>query len=572
MEILSDLVLKLSREPLEIDQICQLQKCSPHWEEQSINRVFHSSLPGSRVIVADATKRCRGMETRKDLVLELSREPLEIDQIYQWQKCSPHWEEQSIKRVFHSSLPGSRVIVADATKRCRGMETRSDLVLKLSREPLEIDQICQLQKCSPHWEKLSINRVFHSSLPESRVIVADATKRFRGMETRSDLILVLSREPLEIDLICQLQKCSPHWVEQSINRVFHCSMTGSRVIVADATKRCRGNEIRSDLVLELSREPLEIDQIYQYERCSPHWEEQSINRMFHSNMPGSRVIVADATQRCRGMATRKDLVLELSREPLEIDQIYQWQKCSPHWEEQSIIRVFHSSLPGSRVIVADATKRCRGMETRSDLVLELSRETLEIDQICQLQRLSPQWEEQSINRVFHFSMPGSRVIVADATKRFRGMETRSDLILVLSREPLEIDLICQLQKCSPHWVEQSINRVLHYSMPGSRVIVADATKRCRGNEIRSDLVLELSREPLEIDQIYQRQKCSPHWEEQSIKRVFHSSLPGSRVIVADATKRCRGMETRSDLVLELSRETLEIDQICQLQRLSPQWE
>ena len=203
------------------------------------------------------------------------------------------------------------------------MEILTDLVLKLSREPLEIDQICQLQKCSPHWEEQSINRVFHSSLPESRVIVADATKRFRGMETRSDLILVLSREPLEIDLICQLQKCSPHWVEQSINRVFHCSMPGSRVIVADATKRCRGNEIRSDLVLELSREPLEIDQIYQVERCSPHWEEQSINRMFHSNMPGSRVIVADATQRCRGMENRWDLVLELFREPLEIDQICQ---------------------------------------------------------------------------------------------------------------------------------------------------------------------------------------------------------------------------------------------------------
>ena len=41
------------------------------------------------------------------------------------------------------------------------------------------------------------------------------------------------------------------------------------------------------------------------------------------------------------------------------------------------------------------------METRSDLVLELFREPLEIDQICQLQRLSPQWNEQSINRVFH---------------------------------------------------------------------------------------------------------------------------------------------------------------------------
>ena len=207
MEIRRDLVLELFWEPLEIDQIIQLQKCSPHWEEQSINRVFHSSLPGSRVIVDDATKRCRGMETRCDLVLELFREPLAIDQICQLQRLSPQWEEQSINRVFHSSLPESRVIVADATKRCRGMETRSDLVLELSRETWEIDLICQLQKCSPHWEEQSINRVFHSSLPGSRVIVADATLRCRGMETRSDLVLELSREPLEIDLICQLQIC-----------------------------------------------------------------------------------------------------------------------------------------------------------------------------------------------------------------------------------------------------------------------------------------------------------------------------------------------------------------------------
>ena len=69
------------------------------------------------------------METRKDLVLELFREPLEIDQIIQLQKSSPHWVEQSINRVFHSNLPESRVIEADATKRCRGMETRSTLYL-----------------------------------------------------------------------------------------------------------------------------------------------------------------------------------------------------------------------------------------------------------------------------------------------------------------------------------------------------------------------------------------------------------------------------------------------------------
>ena len=89
------------------------------------------------------------------------------------------------------------------------METRWDLVLELIREPFEIDQICQFQKCSPRSEEQSINRVFHSSMPESRVIVADTTKRGRGMETRCELVLELFREPLEIDLICQLRKCSP---------------------------------------------------------------------------------------------------------------------------------------------------------------------------------------------------------------------------------------------------------------------------------------------------------------------------------------------------------------------------
>ena len=278
-------------------------------------------------------------------------------------------------------MPGTRVIVADATKRCRGKETRRDLVLELFREPLEIDQICEKQKCSPHWVEQSINRVFHSNIPGSRVIVADSTKRCRGMETRRDLVLELFREPLEIYQICQLQKCSPHWVEQSINRVFHCSMPGSRVIVADATKICRGNETRSDLVLEKFREPLELDLICQLQKCSPHWEEQSINRVFHFSLPGSRVIVADATKRCRGMETRRDLVLELFRGPLELDQICQLQKCSPHWGEQSINRVFHSSMPGSRVIVADATKRSRGMETPWGLVLLYFREPLEIDQL-----------------------------------------------------------------------------------------------------------------------------------------------------------------------------------------------
>ena len=142
METRWDLVLELFREPFEKDQICQFQKCSPCWEEQSINRVFHSSISRSRVIVADITKGCRGMETRWELVLELFREPLEINLICQFQKCSPRWEEQSINRVFHSGIHGSRVIVADITKGCRGMETRWDLVIELFWVSLEIDQIC----------------------------------------------------------------------------------------------------------------------------------------------------------------------------------------------------------------------------------------------------------------------------------------------------------------------------------------------------------------------------------------------------------------------------------------------
>ena len=34
-------------------------------------------------------------------------------------------------------------------KSCRGLETRRDLVLELSLDPLNIDQICQLEKCVP---------------------------------------------------------------------------------------------------------------------------------------------------------------------------------------------------------------------------------------------------------------------------------------------------------------------------------------------------------------------------------------------------------------------------------------
>ena len=56
------------------------------------------------------------------------------------------------------------------------METRLDLVNELSREPQKIDQLCQLQKCAPPREEQSINTVFHSRMPRSRVIAADITE------------------------------------------------------------------------------------------------------------------------------------------------------------------------------------------------------------------------------------------------------------------------------------------------------------------------------------------------------------------------------------------------------------
>ena len=52
-----DLVTQLSRELVEVYQISQLLECSSRREEQSINRLFHFSMPGSRVIVAIITKQ-----------------------------------------------------------------------------------------------------------------------------------------------------------------------------------------------------------------------------------------------------------------------------------------------------------------------------------------------------------------------------------------------------------------------------------------------------------------------------------------------------------------------------------
>ena len=159
METRWKLVLELSREPFEIEQICQWLKCAPRWEEQSINSVFLCKSPESQVIVADVKNGRRVMETCWDIVLELSGEPFEIEQIYQWLKCAPRWEEQSINSVFLCKSPGSQVIVCDATNYWWVMETRWNIVLELSREPFEIEQICQWLKCAPRWEEQSINSV-----------------------------------------------------------------------------------------------------------------------------------------------------------------------------------------------------------------------------------------------------------------------------------------------------------------------------------------------------------------------------------------------------------------------------
>ena len=205
-----------------MEHISQWLKCAPRWEEESINSVFHCKTPGSQVIVCDVTNWRRVMETRWNMLLELSREPFEIEQICQWLKCAPRWEEQSINSVFLCKSPGSQVIVADVKNGRRVMETCWDLVLELSREPFEIEQICQWLKCAPRWEEQSINSVFLCKSPGSQVIVGAATNWWWVMETRWNIVLELSREPFEIEQICQWLKCAPRWEEQSINRVFLC--------------------------------------------------------------------------------------------------------------------------------------------------------------------------------------------------------------------------------------------------------------------------------------------------------------------------------------------------------------
>ena len=156
---LLEFVLELSRELIEIEQICQWLKCAPRCEEQSINSVFLCKWPGYQVIVCDATNWWWVMETRWNIVLELSREPFEIEQICQGLKCAPRWEEESINSVFQCKSPGSQFKVGDVTNWWRVMETSWNLVLELSREPFEIEQICQWLKCAPRWEEESINGV-----------------------------------------------------------------------------------------------------------------------------------------------------------------------------------------------------------------------------------------------------------------------------------------------------------------------------------------------------------------------------------------------------------------------------
>ena len=83
-----DIVTRLSRELVEVDQICQLLECAPRSEEQSINRLFHSSMYGSRVIVANITKHRFEIYTFWDIVTRLSRELVEVYQICQLLECS----------------------------------------------------------------------------------------------------------------------------------------------------------------------------------------------------------------------------------------------------------------------------------------------------------------------------------------------------------------------------------------------------------------------------------------------------------------------------------------------------
>ena len=57
--------------------------------------------------------------------------------------------------------------------------------------------------------------------------------------------------------------------------------------------------------------------------------ELSINRVFHPNLPGSRVIVANILKHRFEIYTFWDFVTQLLRELVEVDQIRQLLECAP---------------------------------------------------------------------------------------------------------------------------------------------------------------------------------------------------------------------------------------------------
>ena len=58
-------------------------------ETDNLLIVFHCNTPEIQVIVADVKNVWRVMETRWEIVLELSREPFEIEQICEWLEYAP---------------------------------------------------------------------------------------------------------------------------------------------------------------------------------------------------------------------------------------------------------------------------------------------------------------------------------------------------------------------------------------------------------------------------------------------------------------------------------------------------
>ena len=212
--------------------------------------------------------------------------------------------------MFDSSLPRSRVIVTDITKHPFEIYTLWDLVTQLSRELVVLNQICQLLECAPRWEVISINREFDSKLPGSRVIVDNIAKHRFEIYTFRDLITQLPRKLVQLKQICQLLECAPHWEQQSINREFDSKLPGSRVIVANITNHRFEIYTLWDLVTQLSRKLVQLKQIYQLLECSSRWEEQSINRVFDSKLHGLRVIVANITKQRFEIYPLLDLVTQ----------------------------------------------------------------------------------------------------------------------------------------------------------------------------------------------------------------------------------------------------------------------